>query len=97
MGMFDYIFFSKNIFPFQGEEVIELQTKSLNNSLDTYYVNENGQLLISIFNELDFEVKKPYNYTGEISVYHNEKLYKALFDDGKLLLLKEINENNSIR
>jgi hypothetical protein len=109
MGMFDTILINPKILPISEEDRNNLkegsfQTKSLENALNVYRINENG-FLETIFGESFFDedetdtLQKSRDWeivrlTDAIKfhTYINDEYFNfvALFEEGKLLIIKRV-------
>lgn len=87
MGMFDQLRIKKVMTDgYQSDDWY--QTKSMECLLTDYEVDENGQLweLSSYGNA--YADQQALSYTGGIHFYQDNRYYNALFDTGKLLLIR---------
>jgi hypothetical protein len=88
MGMFDQIRI-KQPMPDGYQSDNWYQTKSMECLLVDYEVDENGQLWeVSVYGRRDPEGKQPISYTGGIHFYQDGRYYDAIFDMGKLLVIR---------
>ena len=88
MGMFDQ-FRLKQTMPDGYQSDDWYQTKSMECLMIDYEVDEAGQLWeLGICGSHAPEGKKPLFYTGGIHFYRDDRYYDALFDTGKLLLIR---------
>lgn len=87
--MFDYIKVSDKVIPDERNSNDEYQTKSFDNFLEKYEINENGELFkISCKGELqEYEESVFQKYSGEINFHNENRRYKAWIKNG---LLKDI-------
>lgn len=93
MGMFDQIRITRTM-PDGYQSNDWYQTKSMECLLVDYEVDNHGQLWeLGVCTKPDPDGKQKLHYTGEIVFYDNAtKSYCALFDNGILILLREVAE-----
>lgn len=88
MGMFDQLRI-KQVMPDGYQSDDWYQTKSMECLLIDYEVDEAGQLWdMSFCGRQDPEGRKPLSCTCGIHFYQDDRYYDALFDTGKLLLIR---------
>lgn len=88
MGMFDQLRI-KQVMPDGYQSNDWYQTKSMECLLVDYEVDESGQLWELGVSEIpDPDGKQPLSYTGDIHFYQDGRDYDAIFDTGKLLVVR---------